>query len=386
MQTVEFQQQQSQLTRFLGFLESDPANQALLQQAADLAYQLGQYELAGSLIERVLVIDPDNGPTLMLQGLLLMSQSRFPEAESTFRQLQALDEGAPQIAYNLAYVLLLQKHYADAEEPAKQAAQHLDMLPQAASLYTQALHFNGKVDEAIDFCLSTLDQHPQLTALHGQLATLYLDNEAWEQAQEHAQYTLNTAPDDADALTVMGNISLMQQDAEQAQQQFQHAILVYPNNGRAWAGKAMAEMLRGALPQAEADLKQALSSMPEHIGTWHALAWSQILQQKPAEAEQSLLEALRLNRNFAETHGGLAVVALMSGKTHEAQQATTRALKLDPMCFSGLYAQSLLLQSHGQPAQAQSMINDLMQRAVLPDGTTLQQAVVRMVNDKKPAG
>lgn len=368
------------LQRYQRFLEEDPHNIALLQDAADMAYQLGDYAQAQDMIERILQLNAQAIAALMLKGVMAISLSRLDEAEALFDQISRLEGGvSPQLLYNQAYVLMLQQRYTDAVLLAKEAAAHLDVLPQAAELYVNALHFCGKVEEAIEFAETTLAQYPQLQVLHGLLATLYVDLEDWQKAQHHARQQLKSDPENSDALSVLGNLALAEQDAQEARQYFVRAVKNYPNNGRAWAGKAMAFMLQGDLAQAEEDLQEALTHMPSHVGTWHVLAWCQILQGHLAKAQQTLEHALQMERNFAETHGSLAVLAIMQGRLEEGQKEMTRALKLDPKCFSGLFAQTLLLQTQGNTAQAQALMAQLQQTPVLPDGTSIQQAVAKML-------
>jgi tetratricopeptide (TPR) repeat protein len=334
-------------------------------------------EEALAVLEQILELEPGHPEARALQGLIRLQQGHLADAIATFQQLTEEGVQAPALYYNLAYALMLDSRSDEAEPVAAQAARDLATLPAAGPLYMKALHFQGKVREAIAFAEQALDSHPEHLPLYGSLATLYLDNEDLPMAEQVAERVLELAPEDPDAATVLGMLALSRQDAATALPYLQRAVESKPNSGRARAGQGLAAMLQGDLAAAEASLQQAVTEMPNHIGTWHVLAWCRIFMQQPQQAKVALLRALELDRNFADTHGGLAIVAIMEGQLEEAQAASKRALSLNPRSFSGLYAQSLLLQSAGQSQQARTIMDRLMKTAILPDGTTLQQAVAK---------
>ena len=124
--------------------------------------------------------------------------------------------------------------------------------------------------------------------------------------------------------------------------------------------------------------------MPAHAGIWHGLAWCQLLTGRTGQAHASLQAALALDRTLADTHGGLAVLATLSGRPDEAGACIRRALGLDPGCLSALLARGLLLRQSGHAAAAQQQLDGLMNQPLLPDGTTLQQALATHVLNTRP--
>jgi tetratricopeptide (TPR) repeat protein len=367
------------LERCMAYLAADPLNLHLLCEAADLQLQLGKRDEARELIAKALQQAPTHAPALSIKGLIEISSGDAAAAAATFAAIVVQGVRATGVIYNLAYALLLQQRYEEAEPWAREAAEHVDELPAAATLYVRTLHYLGKVQEAIDFANGTLELIPDQAELRGMLSTLYLDAGDLKAAEAAANAAVAARPDDSDALAVLGTLALAEQDAAKAQDFFDHAIRTRPDSGRAWAGKGLADMLRLDLGAAEKDLQSAVHNMPTHIGTWHALAWTQILAKKPKEAQASLQSALELNRNFGETHGVLAIVALMRGDVKAAQDSMKRAIGLDPNSFSGRFAQSLLLQVQSQPQKAQALLETILAQPILPDGSTIQQAVAKML-------
>lgn len=365
------------LSQLKAYLTADPANPHLLLELADLHLQAGSQDEYEATLQRLFAAAPGHFGGRSLHGVGLMQQGRLDEAAAAFQALR--DDGweEPALFYNLAYVLMLQGRYEEAEPQAAIAAKRLELLPQAGPLHVRALHFLGRLEEAVLAAESALQQYPGHLVWYGLLATLYLDQENLAAAERVARQVLELSPSDPDAATVLGMLALSKQDLSVARPLLRQACVSKPNSGRAQMGLGLISMLDGQLDEAESRVVLALRAMPGHIGSWHVLAWCRILSHRPLEAKEALQEALRLDRNFADTHGGLAIVEIMEGRLQEAQQSVRRALGLNAGSFPAQYAQSLLLQSAGQAEQARAIHDRLLNSEVLPDGTKLNEALAR---------
>ncbi|MCS3806386.1 Flp pilus assembly protein TadD [Chromobacterium alkanivorans] len=365
------------LSQLQAYLAADPANPHLLLELADLHMQAGSQHEHEAALQRLFAVAPGHMGGRILQGVGLMRQGRLDEAVAVFQALRGDGGDDPALCYNLAYALMLQGRYEEAEPQAAMAAKSLALLPQAGPLHVRALHFLGRLEDAVLVAESALQRHPEHLSLYGLLATLYLDQENLAAAERVARQVLELAPADPDAATVLGMLALSKQDLTVAGPLLRQACASKPNSGRAQMGLGLVSMLEGQLDEAESKVVQALRAMPGHVGSWHVLAWCRILSNRPLEAKEALQEALRLDRNFADTHGGLAIVEIMEGRLQEAQQSVRRALGLNAGSFPAQYAQSLLLQSAGQAEQARAIHERLLNSEVLPDGTKLNEAVAK---------
>lgn len=161
----------------------------------------------------------------------------------------------------------------------------------------------------------------------------------------------------------------------------------HPDCGRAWSGLALLEFNELEFVQAEEHLITAVQFMPDHIGTWHLLAWVYILRNDSISARAALDKSYALDRNFGETHGGLAIVDVMDGLDDQARLGMRRALKLNPNGLSAHYAEMLLLQKSGNPAEATQLVNQVLERAAPnghESGRTLVEAWLRKHQNKRP--
>ena len=72
---------------------------------------------------------------------------------------------------------------------------------------------------------------------------------------------------------------------------------------------------------------------------------------------------------------------ILQGKPNIAEPEVKRALRLDPECFSGRFAQSLLLQK-SDPERAQTIVQGIMSSSVAEGGEKLQDILQRAL--KRP--
>ena len=365
------------LDRVLAWLEADPAHAGLQQEAADLCYRLGRLDDARHWLTEQSRSAPPSPAARSLEGLLLLRGGDAAAAIALFQALLAQGIATPELHGNLGWALALAGRFDEAEAHALHAAEA--GVAGAGPLHVRILHHLARLDEAIRVAESTLAGDPAQLPHYGILATLYLDRDELDTAAAFARRVRALAPDDADANTVLGIAALSGQRSDDADRFFRHALRHQPHSGRARAGRGLVGMLDGDLDAAEGHFRLAVADMPAHAGIWHGLAWCQLLAGRTGPAHASLQAALALDRTLADTHGGLAVLAILSGRPAEAKTSVRRALGLDPGCLPALFARSLLLRQSGQAAAAQQQLDRLMTQPLLPDGTTLQQALTTHV-------
>lgn len=381
MQTQE--QPQSLLERIKGYLNHDPDNVKLLGDAADLCLQTGDFVSGKSYVQRALEIAPNSAELLHTLGLLELVSGEISQAHEIFARLVEGGIGHPAVRANLAYTLLLLGKPQAVPELLHDAESCVQDAPEAPALLIRALHTMGDVDQAIEFGERFLEHNPENASIYGLLSTLYIDNEDFDAAGRAAAKAKELGGNIPEAWVTSGTLELAQQKDTLALQHFEQALQENPTSGRAIAGRGLAYMLGRDLKKATEDLKQAVQRMPTHIGTWHALGWSQLLQNDLVAARQTFEHALSMNHNFSESHGAMAIIAIAEGhKVEEASQSIKRALGLDKQCFSGLFAQSLLLNAQGRPELARKIIDGIMNAGVLPGGVTMRQSLVSYLKEQ----
>ena len=377
---------ETQLERYLAFIESDPNNIQLIANTANLAYESGQYQQALNLADTGLKLEANHQILLSTKALSFMSLGNIGEALTVFQQLLSLGEQHPAIRYNMAYCYALQQQHDQALPLLEDSLQHYADMPQMLHLHVRILHELEALEDAIALGLQALSLTSAVEAsindlangkVHELLSSLYVDMADFTAAKHHAALALKTNPNLPNAHTSIGTAALSTQDDQIAMQHFDQAITLNQQDGRAWLGKAMALMLQNKLAEAEVNFNTAISHMPTHLSSYQALAWCQISQNNLAAAQQTAQKALAIDDTFSENHGTLAVLAVMQGDIALAQKHARIALGLDKASFSGNYAQALVLQAQGDDKGGQQMIDRLLDSPEVINQQNLRQFVLQ---------
>jgi tetratricopeptide (TPR) repeat protein len=372
------------LERFSRFLKQDPANSSLAAEVADLQQRIGEFTNAEATLTDALARHPSDVTLRSRLASVYISSNNVDRAHGLLQELLNEGQTAPALHYNLAYALLLAGKPEEALVHAEPLAANANV-PQAPVLLARIYHHLGELDHAIDHIDRYLTAHPDDADALGVGAIIFLDTGNFPRARELADRATRLAPNDLGGLVTLGTLALEQQDTGTARTHFASAIERSPKSGRAWSGMGLTAMLGLDLDEAIEALHRAADYMPTHLGTWQALAWCQILKRDLDNAEKSLNAALEQDRTFSETHGALAVIHVMRGNIDLAEAAVKRALRLEPTCFSGRFAQSLLL-SRSDPQQAQRIVRDILQSSIVPGGERLQDMLRRALPKVRPRG
>src|SRR5262245_28992912 len=275
MPAKEAERLSSELARHLEFLAADPQNTRLLAQCADLALEAGRAEEARGLLERGLVLKPDDPHFKARLANARLALGEFQGAIEVLEGLIQSGQTAAALRYNLGYALMHVGRYAEAKEHLAAAAGEV---PQAAMLLVRAHHHVGELEEAIKVAGAFADKHPEDAEVSGQLAMLYFDADDLTKARAWADKALGLARKTPEAYFTAGFLALGDENEARAQELLGHALELNPRSGRAWAGKGLASMFGGDLAAAEEALVRAVEHMPQHVGTWHALGWCRIMR------------------------------------------------------------------------------------------------------------
>lgn len=370
------EQLRAELDKYQQYLASDPGNVNLVAQVADLQFQLGEFDAARQLLQQALAQRGSN-PGLMFRLSNIALATGVPEeAVEILKGLQAQGVDNASVQYNLAYAYMYEREFVQAREILERiVSAEDDAVPGAPVLLARCYHHLGDVDKAVELGKAYLEHHPQDQEALGVLSLAAYDSGDEIAAKRWATDAIQYNDSNLEARITLGSMSLSTQDYETAEQHFRRALEKHPDSGRAWSGQGLADMLKLEVDEALDSLNKAVQYMPNHIGTWHALAWCQIIKNDLEGAKASLNKAMDIDRNFGETHGGLAVIAYVQGDKETAKTESRKAILLDPMSFSGRFAESLLTQDT-DPEAAQEMITDIMKSSIGADGKSLQEILL----------
>lgn len=359
----------SHLSRLLDYLESDPANLALLADAASAAVAAGEHGCALDLIERCSAQTPLSPALLNLRALALMGAGRLEEAASTLENVRAGGGDTAVVRFNQAWALAM------AGDP-EAALGLLDEETVAAgsrgaALKVNLLHRLERPEEALEWGAEQAERHPEDQALMGALASAALDAERVDLARDYAQ----RAGGSHDGMTTLGLLLLDDEQLGEAEGLFDRVLAGDAGNARALLGKGLGLMAEGRIEQATAPLDAAAERFGDHLGSWVAAGWAHYLRGDLAASRARFETALAIDDTFAETQGGLAVLDLAQGDAEGARRRAELALRLDRTCFAGALAKSMLLERDGKAAAAAKVRDAAMNFPIGTGGRTIARSL-----------
>ncbi|HEY9219048.1 MAG TPA: tetratricopeptide repeat protein [Phenylobacterium sp.] len=353
----------------LGFVEADPTNSALVEEAAAAALEVGRPEQALALIKRYQSFGEAPASLINLSAVAAMSLGRFGEAAETLQDLSSEAGADPGIRFNLAWCEAMLGRWTKTAELLDDEV--MSRVPASAALKVQALHHLGRMEEALEFGQAACALHPEDKALHAAIAVVALDAEAFDLAATHAKLS----GDKPSGLAVTGILLLDDNRPETALGCFDSALEHAPNEKRALLGKGLSLLSLGDYGQAAEWLDRGAAAFETHSGSWIASAWGHFAKGDYQTARERFAAAEKIDPTFAEVHGGLAVLDVLEGDEEAGRRRAETALRLDPTCLAGALARTLLLRKAGDISSADRITKIALNAQLGPDGRTLAQAI-----------
>ncbi|MEO1730525.1 MAG: hypothetical protein AAFR64_07280 [Pseudomonadota bacterium] len=366
--------EKSQYAVLRSFLESDPNNPSLLVDVAYAASEEGDFQFAVDCFVTLDGLKPLSGALANAAGIAALRTNRGDLAKK-WHIAAAGTDGVEDVAlnFNVAYSLALS---GDFDEALKYlGAEETGELPQAALLDLQIHHQLGKFQNAQIKMEAYLDKYPNYQPLHAAASVLAMDLDRPKLALEAAL----KAGDHPDALTTLGTLRLAENEVDDADAAFEKALATGDRNPRAQIGKGMVSLARGLYRDAAESMDAGASQFGDHLGSWIAAGWAYALHDDLATARDRFERAKSIDDTFGEAHGSLAVLDFLAGDMEAARRGAKVARRLDPSSFSGSLALILLAQLEGKPRQAREILQRALSTEVLPNGKTLQRAILQTV-------
>lgn len=362
-------------TRLMGFLQFDPDNVRLLEDAALAAFEERCPELAAELLMRLAQFGPLSPALRNVQGLIAMALHHHEEAASIFASLLAEGDD-PGLRFNLAWSKAMLGSYQEALDLLDDAA--VAVSPRGPSLKILMMHHLDLYEEALACGEELVQRHPDDEALMGALATLAIDAEK----QDLAAFYGAKAGNQPEGRVALGVLALGEQKTEESLRLFEEALAKQPNNARALVGKGLGLLALGQIDDGAHAIDKGAELFGDHLGSWVASGWAHFTRGDYAKARTSFERAEAADDTFAETHGGLAVLAILEGNEAEGRRRCEIARRLDKNCFGAALAAILLLEKSGNKAAAQRIRDAAMGMPVGPGGQTLTQAIAGFMATK----
>ncbi|MBF0296143.1 MAG: glycosyltransferase family protein [Magnetococcales bacterium] len=213
-------------------LLADP-DPSLLNLTAECHLRLGQEQLAETLWQQALTLDPDNAHALERLGILLAQQQRPHEAEACFRRLIALAPHDADACNNLGNLLQEQQRHTEAIAAYRQATQQNPNHVLAFYNLSVILHALKNLEPAEQACRHALRLQPDMAEAHVNLCHILSRQERHSEALECCQAALRLDPNNADTHNLSGNLHARQKRFREAEAAYRHALRLQPGHADA---------------------------------------------------------------------------------------------------------------------------------------------------------
>lgn len=362
----------TRLQRLLTYVDADPSNLSLIEEAATVAETCGQPDRAQTLLAPHLVNPALPDSARVTAALAALQLEQWPPARALLEEVHARHPTDPAIRFNLAWCQAAQKETSSAL--ALLDDHTLDTLPQACALQVQLLHAADKLDEALAAAKRHAHRHPEAPGLAAVISTLALDMEDLELAASSA----SRAGDLPEALVTKAMLALSADHNVAARDLFEAAVARSPHSARGRVGLGLAKLSQGLADEASDDLERGAAMFEDHPGSWLAAGWSHLIAKRLAQARACFETALRIDPNFCEPHGSLAVASILEGDDPSAKRLMATAFRLDRQCFSASLAQVLLLRQNSAHADADALFEKALTTPIGASQRTIAQSLVQL--------
>lgn len=185
---------------------------------------------------------------------------------------------------------------------------------------------------AIMFLKQALAVNPELLEARFMLAEVYLEEEvdSVDKALDIFEEIIAREPDNASALTGMGQVYLAQGDAATAKTYFENAVDIDPENADAYLGLAEAYQDLGELNQAIASFESALASNPNNLSIKFPLSLLYFQTEDYARAIPHMEDILAVSSNMHGLRQRLIQSYVRTGDYGRAADHAVTYLEADP--------------------------------------------------------
>ncbi|THF58122.1 XrtA/PEP-CTERM system TPR-repeat protein PrsT [Pseudothauera rhizosphaerae] len=374
-------------------------------------------DLAGALrdYERALALRADFVDAGVARAGILVDLGRDEEARAMLDGMAALAPVEPRIAYLRALLASRRGDARAAAEHLQEVARLVDVLPaewiagQEQLLMAGALahHAGRQYGNARKYLEVLVSRYPRNLGAKKLLAAVHLDGDDPLRAVDVLEGVLRLAPDDAQALHLLGRAWLAQKRYAKATELLERAAAL-GGDPRVEATLGFSKLGEGDTAAAAQRLQAAFDKAPGDLGLAMALANLHARQGNAAEAlavagraERALpgnpaalnlvgvikaaagdlpgaraayREALQRAPGFAPARLNLARVDVAEGRFAEARQVYAELLKRDRRDATAMYESALLERAAGNAAEAMRWVEKAA--AERPDDARIGLALI----------
>jgi len=344
----------------------------------------GQSASAEQLIRKAVSIEPKSGHALRALGRLQFTQSKFGEAEKTFKQLVALNPNDPSGYIDLAENYLRgAKNYPEAERAYRNAIRTAPQHVGAHMGLASALAARGDLGAAAEEYRTAGKLDPNNPLPWQRLGLLYAQHAKFPESIEALDSALEVGKRMkavyVPALVDRGDVHWSAGDRTKAVADYRAAAQADPKNPVVLLKLGTALQAEKNWAEAEKALLAAIESDPKLFVAYNNLAWMAV------QRKEKLDEALRWSKKSIELapkesalYDTLGTVHRARGEKDLAVAAWEKAAALKPPHATYLYRLGLAYADAGRPKDAVRALKEALQGGDFPEAAQARQQLQKL--------
>jgi tetratricopeptide (TPR) repeat protein len=270
----------------------------------DILRRAGRLDEASRAAERAIELQPDNPQALNNLGIIHYELKQFDEAVASYRRAIELRPGMAEALNNLGNALRLTGDAEGARQAYRDALAQRAHYPEAHNNLGTLLQQDGKIEEAEQSLRTAIEQNPHYIEAHNNLAQLLSSQKREAEALRTLAEALRLAPD-VQTLLLTAKIQLGRSNLEAAEQAARLVLEEEPENADALTVLGQVFHDSDRYDEALEVLGRAIEAVPDHA---EALNFSGVALKSVGrldEAREHILKALELNTEMYGAYANL---------------------------------------------------------------------------------
>jgi len=289
-------------------------------------------------------------------ALLLAREDVVPEAADILEGLRQKGPPSYELAFNLAGVYLLEKHWSLALDSYDQA---LSLKPEALPALQQAAPIaegQGELERALSYWMRAKKIEPENPEILLGFGRVCLKMDLLEDAEPALTAAASLRPDEARYQYVLASAKVGRKQFEAAQTILEKLVGKQPQDSQLQYALGSVLYLEGLLAGATTHLTESARLQPNQLASYYYLALIARDQGHEAEAIQNLEKLLQQYPDHAPSCEVLGELLMSAHRYPEAESSLEKAVRLNPKSVKANYQLGLLLSRMGKKEEADKQL------------------------------
>ena len=294
-------------------LKISPRNADALNLLGFLAYQVGRYEVAVTLITKAIEVDSHQHIFYINLGLVWQDQGELDKSIEAYHRAIEINPNDSDVYNNLGNTLQAQGELDKSIEAYHRA---IEINPNDSDVYNNlgnALQTRGELDKSIEAYHKAIEINSKDARIYYNLGAAQKKQGELDNAIQTYQRAIEINSEDAEIYNSLGTILQKQKKLDQAIKVYHRALEINSNYGEAFYNLGLALQEQGELDQAIQSYSRALEINPDYSEAYNNLGNTLKEQGKLEDAVLAYQSALRINPDYSEAHNNLGLVLLLQG-------------------------------------------------------------------------